>query len=79
MVTMKYKGADVFFDSSGGIPSQHMYFLNTDYMDLVVHRDANVTMLDEVASINQDAVVKTILWMGNLSMSNRQLQGVLKA
>jgi hypothetical protein len=79
MISMKYKTADVFFDSSGGIPAQHAYFLNTNYMDLVVHRDANMTMLEEVESINQDAMVRTIVWMGNATVSNRSLQGVLKA
>jgi hypothetical protein len=79
MISMKYKTADVFFDSSGGIPAQHAYFLNTNYMDLVVHRDANMTMLEEVESINQDAMVRTIVWMGNATVSNRSLQGVMKA
>lgn len=79
MLSMKYKSADVFFDSSGGIPASHAYFLNTKYIDLVVHQDANMTMLDEVESINQDALVKTIVWMGNLAIGNRSLQGVLKA
>lgn len=79
MISLKYKTADVFFDSSGGIPAAHAYFLNTDYMDLVVHRDANMTMLDEVESINQDAMVRTIIWMGNATVSNRSLQGVMKA
>ena len=79
MVSMKYKSADVFFDSSGGIPSAHAYFLNTDYIDLVVHRDANMTMMDELRSVNQDAVVIPILWQGNLVVSNRALQGVAKA
>ena len=79
MVSMKYKSADVFFDSSGGIPNQHAYFLNTNYLDMVVHRDANITMLDDVESINQDALVKTIIWMGNLALSNRALNGVLHA
>lgn len=78
MMNMKYKSADVFFDSSGGIPAAHAYFLNTKYMDLVVHQDANMTMLDDVESINQDAMVKTIVWQGNLALSNRALQGVLK-
>ena len=55
MISMKYKNCDVFFDSSGGIPSAHAYFLNTNYLDLVVHQDANITMLDDVESINQDA------------------------
>ena len=79
MLSMKYKTADVFFDSSGGIPAAHAYFLNTKYMDLVVHQDANITMLDDVESINQDALVKSIIWQGNLALSNRSLQGVLKA
>jgi hypothetical protein len=79
MMGMKYKSADVFFDSSGGIPAAHGYFLNTNYIDLVVHQDANITMLDDVESINQDAMVKTIIWQGNLAVSNRSLQGVLKA
>lgn len=79
MMTMKYKSADVFFDSSGGLPAGHAYFLNTKYIDLVVHQDANITMLDDVESINQDALVKTIIWQGNVAVSNRSLQGVLKA
>lgn len=78
-VTMKYKNADVFFDSSGGIPSAHGYFINTDYMEIVAHRDANITMMDELKSVNQDAVVIPVLWMGNVVCSNRFLQGVVKA
>lgn len=79
MLSMKYKTADVFFDSSGGIPSAHAYFINSKYIDLVVHSQADMTMLDSVDSINQDAMVKSIIWQGNLAVSNRQLQGVLKA
>ena len=79
MMSMKYKAADVFFDSSGGIPSSHAYFLNTKYIELVVHQDANMTLLDDVKSINQDAILKTLIWQGNLAVSNRALQGVLKA
>jgi hypothetical protein len=78
-VTMKYKNSDVFFDSSGGIPTVHGYFINTDYLELVVHRDANITLMDQLHSVNQDAVVLPVLWMGNLVVSNRSLQGVLKA
>ena len=79
MVSLKSKGADVEFDSSGGIPAAHMYFLNTNYLEMVVHSDADITMLPQIEAINQDAVVKTILWMGNLVCSNRMLQGVGKA
>ena len=79
MVSMKYKTADVFFDSSGGIPTAHGYFINTDYIDVVAHSAANMTMMDELRSVNQDAVVIPILFQGNLAVSNRSLQGVLKA
>jgi hypothetical protein len=78
-VTMRYKNADVFFDSSGGMPAQHMYGVNTDYFELGVHRDANMTVMDELRSVNQDAVVVPILWMGNVLCSNRSLQFVIKS
>lgn len=78
-VRMKYKSADVFFDSSGGIPAVHGYFLNTDFFEVVVHRDADMTVMDELRSVNADAVVIPILWMGNLVCSARFLQGVLKS
>ena len=76
---LKYKGADVIFDGGSGIPNAHMYFLNTDYIELVVHRDADMTTMDEMKPYNQDAAVVPILWMGNLVVGNRALQGVLKA
>ena len=74
-----YKNAEVMFDGGSGIPANHAYFLNTDYMELVVHQDADLTINEEMRSINQDATVIPILWMGNLTMSNRSLQGVAKA
>jgi hypothetical protein len=76
---LKYKTADVIYDGDSGIPSNHMYFLNTDFLKLIVHPDADMTEVPEMRSINQDAVVIWMLWMGNLVCSNRQLQGVLKA
>lgn len=79
MISLKYKNADVFFDSSGGIPTAHAYFLNTNYLEVVVHEAANMTMLEDIDSINQDAMVKPIIWQGNLALSNRSLQGVMKA
>lgn len=79
MMSLKYKNADVFFDSSGGIPTAHAYFLNTDYIEMVAHEDANWTIMDEMSSINQDAVVTPILFQGNMVVSNRSLQGVMKA
>lgn len=78
--SLKYKGADVVYDSSAsGMPDAHMYFLNTDYLGLCSHRDANWTEVPEKASVNQDAQVLPIIYQGNMTVSNRSLQGVLKA
>lgn len=78
--SLKYKTADVIYDSSAsGMPDAHMYFINTDYIQMVVHKDANWTEPGEKVSVNQDAVVIPVIWQGNLVTSNRGLQGVLKA
>ncbi|WP_448206487.1 phage major capsid protein [Azospirillum sp. sgz302134] len=80
-VSLKYKGADVIFDGGtkgGGIPNSRMYFLNTDFLRMVAHKDANMTELEDKVSVNQDAVVVPVIWQGNLVCSNRSLQGVLK-
>ncbi len=78
-VTLKYKNADVIFDGNSGIPSNHMYFINTNYLELVVHQDADMEVMDELRPVNQDGAVVPILWMGNLTCSNRKLQAVIKA
>ncbi len=76
-VTLKYKNADVIFDGNSGIPASHAYFINTNYMNLVVHKDADMEVMDEIRPVNQDASVVCILWMGNVTCSNRKLQGVI--
>jgi len=79
-VSLKYKTADVVFDSSAsGMPDAHMYFLNTDYLNMTVHKDANWTQIADQRPVNQDAAVTPILWMGNLCTSNRSLQGLVVA
>lgn len=76
---LKYVNADVIHDlnSNATATGKRMYFLNTDYLELTVHSAANWNQLDEKISVNQDAVVIPLLWMGNLVCSNRSLQGVL--
>jgi hypothetical protein len=81
--SLKFVTADVVFDGGtsfgGGISSSHMYFLNTDYLKLCVHKDANMTEVAEQRAINQDAVIIPIIWQGNMVCSNRKLQGVITA
>ena len=76
--TLKYKNADVLFDGNSGIPASRMYFLNTNYLQLVVQQDADVQIMDELRLVNQDGSVTPILCMGNLTCSNRKLQAVIK-
>lgn len=78
-VGLKYKNADVLFDGGSGIPTAHGYFINTRYLELVAHKDADLEVMDEIRPVNQDGAVVAILWMGNLTLSNRYRQGVMKA
>lgn len=77
MASLKYKGADVMFDGNSGIPANRMYFINTEYLSLCVHKDADLEIMEEQRPINQDGTVTPILWMGNLVCSNRNQQGVI--
>lgn len=75
---LKFHDADVVHEpTDSGIPSLTSYYLNTDYLEVVVHRDANLTVVDEKVSTNQDAVVIPVIWQGNLVCSNRARQGIL--
>ena len=76
-VSLKYKNADVIFDGNSGIPATHMYFINTNYLELVAHTDADLEIMDAMRPINQDGDVIPIIWMGNLTCSNRKQQGVI--
>ncbi len=77
--TVKYKSADVIFDDNANFATngERMYFLNTDYLYLVQHKEAQWTMDEEKRPTNQDAVVIPMYWMGNLVCTNRSLQGIL--
>lgn len=78
-LSYKYKNADVIFDGNGGCPAAHMYFLNTDYIEMVAHTEANMTVMPEAGTYNQDAVVVPVIWMGNMICTHRARQGVAKA
>ena len=77
-VTLKYKNADVIYDGASGIPASHAYFINTNYLELVAHKDADMEEMDALHPVNQDGSIIPILWMGNLVCSNRKMQGVIK-
>jgi hypothetical protein len=78
-MALQFHSIPVFFDGDSGMPAAHMYMLNTNHLQLVVHSDANLTVLEEAKPYNQDGVVVPILWMGNMVCANRSLQAVVKA
>jgi hypothetical protein len=78
-MSLKYKSADVIFDDNTNFSTtqERGYFLNTDYLYIVQHKEAQWTMDDEKRPTNQDAIVVPCYWMGNLVLTNRILQGVI--
>jgi len=82
--SIKYRGAglncDVYLDGGigGSIPTNRMYFINSNYMFLRPHRDRNfVPIGGDRQSVNQDAIVRLVGWAGNLTCSGAQFQGIL--
>lgn len=69
----------VVYEDSAGMPANHMYFLNTDYIFLRYAKGRLFEPMDEVRPVNQDAETHLILFAGNMTVSNAARQGVLKA
>lgn len=79
---IRFMGADVVFDGGigGGIGSNRMFFLNTNYIHWRPHVNANFVSADaDRHTINQLATVKLIHVAGNMTISNSQLQGRIQA
>ncbi len=77
--SLKYKTADVIFDDNTNFTTtaEKGYFLNTDYIGITQHSEAQWTMDDEKRPTNQDAIVVPMYWMGYAWVTNRSLQGVI--
>jgi hypothetical protein len=73
----KYKGSDVFFDEN--CSATRMYGLNTDFIFLRPHVDRNLVTMKSRQAVSQDATIVPMFWAGNMTVSNRQLQGLILA
>lgn len=84
--TIEFQGIPVVYDGGfqgfendgtpiGGAPTQHMYFLNTDYLTLEVMRDFVFGPVKMTPG--QDAISMDIFWAGNMTCAGRRFQGVL--
>lgn len=79
--SLKYMDADVVLDGGvgGACPTNHMYFLNTKYLHWRPSATRNLVPLDgDRFAVNQDAIVKLIVWAGNMTLSAGKMQAVLK-
>ena len=76
--SIAYKGADVVYEDSTGMPASHMYFINSDYLFFRYAPKRLFKPLEKMQSIHQDATVQLITFAGNLTASNCARQGVLK-
>ena len=73
--SVQYLNSDVVFDSACN--TNRMYMLNTDYLRLEVAASRDFVPGEAKMSVNQDAMVTPMFWSGNLTCSNRALQGVI--
>ena len=63
---------------NGGMRTNTMYALNTNFIKYRPHARRNFKVVGgDRAPINQDAIVRIYAWAGNMTVSNRSLQGVI--
>jgi hypothetical protein len=55
------------------------FFLNTDYLEFVVHRDRNMAWQDFMTHIDEDAKTGRFYWMGNLICTAPRYQGQIQS
>lgn len=68
-----FKGIPVMWDRD--CPDKEMYFLNSKYINFVVHRDADMSIGAFQSPENQDVTTAKILFQGNLTTNNRRMLG----
>jgi len=55
------------------------FFLNTDYLEFVVHRDRNMDWQDFMTHLDEDAKTGRFYWMGNLICPAPRYQGQVQS
>ena len=77
---LAFNTAPVVLDGGigGAAPDKTMYFLNCKYLFLRPHSRRNMTLKKDLFPTNQDAMVKLLLWAGNLCSDGLQFQGIVR-
>lgn len=82
-MNLLYKKTPMVFDENiplalDGTGSTHaMYFLNAEYLNLVIGKGKNFSVTPVQKPENQDAEVSQVLFYGNMTTGNRARQGIL--
>lgn len=58
-------------------PASHVYLLNGDTIKLQIYKGADFDVSELRQPIDQHAFAKSIYWMGNLTINNRRMNGVM--
>lgn len=72
---LKFKGMTLTFDSN--VTSGEMYMINSNWIKLFVHKDADLEISPFVVPANQDAKVAKVLFMGNVGVLQSRRHGKL--
>lgn len=72
--SLKYKSAEVIYDDQ--CPTDHMYFLNTDHLFMQAAKSRKFTVGKARQIQNADYTIIPVWLAGNLTCSNRSLQGL---
>lgn len=70
---IEFRGIPIVVDDFVDDSADAMYMLNTNFMDLWIHPDANFKFSGFVRPGNQDARTGQILFSGQLTISNRRM------
>ena len=73
--SLMYRGSTILFDRD--VPDSFMYFLNSNYLDFVVHPDVDMHSVPFREAENQWARFSRVIWKGQLTCSNRKRQGIV--
>lgn len=76
---LRFKNAVMMWNENikaNAAATSHMYWLNSEFMRLVLHRRRNFVMSKFVEPYDQDAQVSQILLAGNMTMNNSRFQSV---
>jgi len=74
---LKYKSSDVFFDPE--CPAEHAYFINTNNIFMKYLGESLFTKGEATRPYNQGAYVVPMTFMGNMTIDNARVHGVMHA